>query len=851
MKLNLLVFASLFSVILLNSCGRSRTELHVDYTDPSNFPIVGSTVTPIIIDNTDAKVVEISANALSADINAITGKAPLVLSELNDKKNIILAGTIGQSKYIDQLIYEGKLDVSKIKDQWEAHQLLVLENPFPNVEKALVIAGADRRGTSYGIFELSKILGVSPWIYWANVHPEKHEQIFIAGQKTVIESPSVQYRGIFINDEDWGLHPWAAANIDTDIEDIGPKTYALVFELMLRLKINFMWPAMHPCTKAFYYYPENPKVANDYAIVIGSSHCEPMNRNNVFEWKQNFEAEYDQNPGDWRYDTNKEQIYKYWDDRIKVSNNYENFYTVGMRGIHDSGMPGPRDINSKINLLEEVIDDQRRIFDTYYDQNTSVPQLFCPYKEVLTLYQRGLDLPEDVTIVWADDNHGYIRQLSSPEEQKRSGGSGVYYHISYWGKPHDYLWISSISPALISYELTKAYQFNARKIWVLNVGDIKPAEMEIEFFADLAWNVEKWVPQNAEKYYYKWAAETFGKDYADDIAAIKKEYFRLAQNAKPEHLGMLSFTEEMQNERLNDYAKLLKAVETLEDKLPSRLEDAYFQLIKYPVEGAALMNQKAFYADKSMKLIQENDEEALVYSEKSIEAYQKIQEITRQYNEDISNGKWNKIMSASPRNLPIFDAPHVAKEAWLSNPKLIEAVDVGRNKYLDNLPASSSNAEYFKTNNLVAIPATDYLKIDDFSDDQIIEIPGLGLGGTSISRFPFTGDSYSKDDFEKVPSLSYGIQLVPGEYTIAVKCVPTQRICDGRRVAYAISVNDGEPMVVDVDVSKSQRAWGKSVLQGFSEGVTKHQLGQKDIIRIYLLDTNIAVSRIEFKKKPF
>lgn len=847
-RFNRLFLIPTLIVILFVSCNRTGNELAIDYKNKNNFPIVGSSVTPVLIDTLDAKVVEISATAFSRDVNAITGKTPSVITELNTQKNLIIVGTIGKSKYIDQLIAQGKLDVSSIKNNWEAHQLEIIENPFPNVAKALVIAGADRRGTAYGIFELSKIIGVSPWIYWADVHPQKHNQLFISGEKKIISSPSVQYRGIFINDEDWGMQPWAATNIDTDIKDIGPKTYALVFELMLRLKTNFLWPAMHPCTKAFYYYPENPKVANDYAIVVGASHCEPMNRNNVFEWKQNFKSEYNKTPGDWRYDTNKEQIYKYWDDRIKVSNDYENFYTVGMRGIHDSGMPGPKDTKSKISLLENVINDQRKIFDTYYDGNTIVPQLFCPYKEVLTLYKRGLDLPDDVTIVWADDNHGYIRQLSNSEEQKRSGGSGVYYHISYWGKPHDYLWLSSTSPALISYELTKAYQFNAQKLWVLNVGDIKPAEMEIEFFADLAWDVDQWLPQNAEKYYRKWALETFGNDFADDIAAIKKEYYRLAQNGKPEHLRMLSFDGEVQNERLHDYAKLLETVEALERKMPDHLQDAFFQLIKYPVEGAALMNEKVFYAERSMKLLQEKSDEAITYSQKSIEAYEKIHQLTKQYNEEIANGKWNKMMSASPRNLPVFGKPHVAKEEWVLNPELTETVDVTKNKYLDNVPASSSNPEYFRTGNFVSIPSVDYLKIDDFSDDKIVEIPGLGLGGTSVSRFPFNGKSYTLKESDQAPSLTYGIQVVSAEYAISVKCVPTQGISDGRKVSYAISVNNSDPVIVDVDVSRDRGAWGKSVLRGFSEGVTNHHLGKKNIIRIYLLDTNIAVSRIELRK---
>ena len=290
------------------------------------------------------------------------------------------------------------------------------------------------QGAAFGVFELSKRIGVSPWYWWADVQPEKRDNLFVRGGTIIDGPPSVKYRGIFLNDEDWGLKPWAAANMDTDIKDIGPKTYAKIFELLLRLKANFIWPAMHPCTKAFYYYKDNPKVADQYAIVVGSSHCEPMLRNNVDEWTDNFQTEYGKKPGPWRYDTNEKEIHRYWDDRAVESAKYESVYTIGMRGIHDGSMPGPKDEGEKIKLLDKVIADQRRILAARLKKPVEeIPQIFCPYKEVLRLYQKGLDLPDDVTNVWADDNHGYIRQLSTPGEQHRSGKSGVYYHLSYWG----------------------------------------------------------------------------------------------------------------------------------------------------------------------------------------------------------------------------------------------------------------------------------------------------------------------------------------------------------------------------------------------------------------------------------
>ena len=460
---------------------QKRSLAVAEINSPQAFPLADAgKAASIYIDKKDAEVVAIAAEAFKEDINLLTGLSPEVLKNNQALSNYpIIMGTLGQSAYIDQLTKMGKINASVLRGKWETFSISVIENPLKGVKRALVVAGSDRRGTAFGVFELSRRLGVSPLCWWADVKPATKKNLYVQAGQSIVQSPSVKYRGIFINDEDWGIQPWAAKMMDTDVKDIGPKTYTKIFELLLRLKANYIWPGMHPSTKAFYYYANNPVMADKYAIVLGSSHCEPMLRNNVFEWAENFEHEYGKKPGEWRYDLNKNEIEKYWIDRVVQAKNYESVYTVGMRGIHDGSMPGPKDKNEKVKLLGEVIADQRAILSKNTTQPvSSIPQIFCPYKEVLSLYQAGLKLPDDVTIVWADDNHGYIRQLSNPEEQKRSGGSGVYYHISYWGAPQDYLWLSSISPSLISYELTKAYQYKADRLWVVNVGDIKPAEME-------------------------------------------------------------------------------------------------------------------------------------------------------------------------------------------------------------------------------------------------------------------------------------------------------------------------------------------------------------------------------------
>lgn len=793
---------------------------------PLSFPIVkDGKSAAIYIDQKDAEVVGLAAEAFKGDIKLLTHVTPVVI---NDNRTLsaypIIVGTMGQSFYIDQLVKEDKISKATLLGKWETFSISVIQNPLKGVKRALVIAGSDRRGTAFGIFELSRMLGVSPLYWWADVKPAIKKGLFIKEGQCLIGPPSVKYRGIFINDEDWGIQPWAAKKMDTDIKDLGPKTYEKVFELLLRLKANYIWPAMHPSTKAFYYYANNPIIANKYGIVVGASHCEPMLRNNVFEWAENFEHEYGKKPGEWRYDLNKNEIATYWTDRVKQAKNYESVYTVGMRGIHDGSMPGPKDKNEKVKLLGQIINDQRAILSANLPQQIdAVPQIFCPYKEVLSLYQAGLVLPNDVTIVWADDNHGYIRQLSTAEEQKRAGGSGVYYHISYWGAPHDYLWLSSISPSLISYELTKAYQHKADRLWVINVGDIKPAEMETQFAMDLAWDVTRWSPEKANTYAESWAAETFGASFAKPIAAIKETYYRLAQAAKPEHMSAVTFTAAEADARLADYAAIYKSAIALNEKIPARLKDAYFELILYPVEGAYLMNQKILYAQKSLANV---GQKALNDAQKSKEAFEQIKKITLKYNKEIAGGKWDGMMDYRPRKLPVFDMPKVAtstSEQVLTPTKLVDKQIIGATAFVDK-----------------SSPVGGTLKIFN----------GLGLGGKGISVYPLNLPPIRENELEKAAFVRYAVQFKTiGEHQIEVKCLPTQGVNAGSKVRYAIQVNNDKPQVINVSPASENSTWKQNVLQGFASGITKHQVTNTGMatIKIYLLDPGTVINQLEIQ----
>ncbi len=819
-------------LITTNVYGQSITVQSTQAKDL--FPLVSQNKAAVIyIDTNEEPVIVTAAKALQKDIQMVASIQPKLKETTIDKGVFpVIIGTVANNKIIQQLIRLKKIDVAEIVNTWERFQIAVVEKPFVGVEKALVIVGSDARGTAFGVFELSQKIGVSPWYWWADVTPKKQTHLFIGG-KQISKSPSVKYRGIFLNDEDWGLQPWAAKKIDTLIKDIGPKTYAHIFELLLRLKANYIWPAMHPCTKAFYYYPENAVVANQYAIVVGSSHCEPMLRNNVFEWSENFKHEYGIEPKEWRYDLNKTQIATYWEDRIKKVTPYESVITVGMRGIHDGSMPGPKDVNQKVKLLENVITDQRSILTKNYQRSIEkIPQIFCPYKEVLQLYRKGLNLPDDVTIVWADDNFGYITQLSDAREQQRSGGSGVYYHLSYWGAPHDYLWLSTISPTLIGYEMQKAYEFGANRLWVFNVGDIKPAEMEMNFSLDMAYDITKWNAFTATAYVKHWATENFGNTFAAEIAAIKSEYYKLAQTAKPEHMLLVSFTEEAVDQRLIDYVQLEQKTKQLYQQIPTHLKDAFYQTILYPVEAASLMNQKILYAKKSKLLAAKAQQQALLFSNKATKAFENIIQITKHYNQVISNGKWNGIMSYQPRDLAVFKMPAVASKTEIDS-----AANSLINKAVTDIKISKKQV----------IAAADFVDKVENKTSKINTLHQLGLGGKSIALTPFTAAAIDSANYKKATAVLYNFIAENSSYEIVVKCLPTHAMNKDYALKLAISIDNGSPSILKFAAEANSKQWSKNVVNGFAAASIKtpQLTAGKHQITLYLLEPGVVINQIE------
>lgn len=620
----------------------------------TTFRLQSEKVITIAFEGSEESIVHTALELLSRDFANVFSASPQIDRQNGD----IIVGTLGKS----DLVEKAGVDVSALQGKKQAFLLAV------SPKGKLIVAGSDAHGTAYGILEISRLIGVSPWEWWADATPNKKQSFELPANYRTMQAPTVEYRGIFINDEDWGLMPWSNQNYEpSDIKGhIGPRTNERIFELLLRLRANAYWPAMHECSLPFFLTEGNRQVAKKYGIFIGSSHCEPMACNAAGEWKRRGEGEYD-------YVNNSRSVYRFWEGRIKEIAKQNNLYTLGMRGVHDGKMQGASTIEEQKAVLERVIEDQRELLKQYVDPDiTRIPQVFIPYKEVLDIYRAGLQVPDEVTLMWCDDNYGYITHFPTTQEKARKGGNGVYYHASYWGRPHDYLWLSSTSPALVYQQMNQAYDKGIQKMWILNVGDIKPGEYLIELFMDMAWDLEGVKKHGVAVHQRRFLEREFGKEAGEKLVPVLSEYYRLAYICKPEYLGNtrveekapiyqvvkdLDWSESYIRERLDNYKKIADEAETIARQIPVNRQDTYFQLVKYPIQAAAQMNVKLLKAQLARHGKADWSESEL--------AFDSITALTRLYNTE----KWNRIMDFQPRKLPVFQR---VKHEMLSAPMVVD-----------------------------------------------------------------------------------------------------------------------------------------------------------------------------------
>lgn len=619
----------------------------------------------IYTDEQDAWLVQKAASLLQQDVQAVTGKTLNVVHRLPAAgKQVVIIGSMGQSPLLQQLAAAGKVQADGLRNQWEAYQLQVVEHPLPGIDRALVIAGSDKRGAAYGVFELSKQIGVSPWYWWADVPVKKKAALYIKSGRYFYPSPAVKYRGIFINDEAPAFSGWTREKFG----GVNHHVYEKIFELLLRLKGNYLWPAMWG--NAFNDDDTlNPQLADAYGIVMGTSHHEPMLRAQQ-EWKR-------YGSGQWNYETNKATLQQFWEKGIQNMGTHESIVTIGMRG--DGDMPMTE--GSNIRLLETIVADQRKIIEKVTGKPASqTPQLWALYKEVQAYYDKGMRVPDDVTLLLCDDNWGNIRKLPKLGEPTRAGGYGVYYHFDYVGDPRNYKWLNTNVIARVWEQMHLAYERGVNRIWIVNVGDLKPMEFPISFFLDYAWNPRQWPAGKLPGYVKSWAVQQFGEQHADAIARILTAYTQYNNRRKPELLSPDTYSLLHYREAENvaaDYNRLLAEAEKISNDLPAAYKDAYYQLVLHPVQACANLNNLYVTVAKNRLYAKQGRAATNDLADSASALYVKDSLISKYYNTVLSGGKWNHMMDQTHIGYTYWQQPPVNRMPAVQRINLPGAAEMG------------------------------------------------------------------------------------------------------------------------------------------------------------------------------
>lgn len=748
----------------------------------------------VSVSKDEAAVVHTALDIFGRDYHAVFGGN--LSKGMNSR---IFAGTLGNTTVAEKEIDQKSL--AELKSHPEGYLILVKNNK-------IYVIGSDKRGTAYGILELSRRIGVSPWEWWADSSIAKQNSISLNNGFRLFEYPSVAHRGIFINDEDWGLTPWSYKTHEpSKIKgQIGPKTHARIFELLLRLRANAFWPAMHDVSVAFFQTPGNKEMADKYGIIVGASHCEPMMRSANTEWKIDGKGNYD-------YVHNRENVLNFWESRVKELKNSDNIYTLGIRGVHDGKMQGANTLQEQFDAITSLFKDQRELISKNLNADvTKVPQVFIPYKEVLEVYDMGLKVPEDVTLMWTDDNYGYIRHFPTEAERNRKGGNGIYYHISYWGRPHDYLWLSTNHPAQIYTQMKLAYDKGAKDMWILNVGDIKPGEYLTELFLDMAWNINAIEDNKAglDQHLQTWLAREFGAQKSAALTAIMNEYYRLAYIRKPEFMGNsrteekdpkfkevsdLPWSEQEIKKRIAEYDNIAEKVIQLSKSIPVEKQNAWFELIEYPIRGAAEMNKKILYGQLARHgLAKWSDSDA---------AFNIIEKLTAKYNA-LANGKWKNMMDNKPRNLAVFGKVPQVKSVT----PLIQF----------QASFATINGNQFTT----------------FEGDKPVA-HGLGYEGAAVS-------------IKKGNVANYQFKTTNTDSVYVQAALAPNHPVEGKLIRYEITIDDEKPEIVDFHTYDRNEEWKVNVLTNQAVRISKAKLKKgngEHKISIKAIDEGVVLDQIK------
>lgn len=784
----------------------------------------------ICVDPDDFPLVQQAAVLLQQDIEMVTGIKPAIQATVS-KKPAIIIGSLERSTLIRSAGKTKQINTAALKNKWEAYLL-------QSSASSLIIAGSDRRGTAYGVFELSKQMGVSPWYWWADVPVKKKENIFIKKNISAGDAPRVKYRGIFINDEAPALSGWSKEKFG----GFNHRFYEKVFELILRLKGNYIWPAMWG--NAFYDDDSlNIKIADQYGIVIGTSHHEPLMRAHD-EWRR-------YGSGKWNYDSNEVKLKEFWRGGMQRAAN-EKIVTVGMRGDGDE----PMSRETATALLEKIVADQRRIIaDVTGKPAGETPQLWALYKEVQDYYDKGMRVPDDVTLLLCDDNWGNIRKLPKLDEKPRKGGYGIYYHFDYVGGPRNYKWLNTNPLPRIWEQMHLAWEYNARQIWIVNVGDIKPMEFPISFFLDYAWNPEKIGAGDLQAYTEKWAAAQFGQQYAKAIAEIITGYAKYNGRRKPELLDANTYslnTGEWQNV-VEDYNNLLKKAKEIGNTLPAAYKDAYFQLVLHPVKACANLNELYYNVALNKNAYTNKWIEANGYVDKVKQLYANDSLITLEYHQ-LNNGKWNQMMSQTHIGYTYWQQPirqkmpevkYVAADSAIQK-KVAGTKDLRK---ADIPPGGKGNIFYQEEKKGISIAADHYTRAVNTSTIKWQVLPDHGRTGSAITAFPVTAATQKPGG--SAPHLEYEVYTYSdGELSIHAYHSPTLNFHSTEHgLQYAVSIDDEAPQIISInkeDKNSISGIWNKWVAENIIIKSSKHKIAKpgKHIVKYWMVSPGVVLQKL-------
>ncbi len=805
-KLKLHIILFLLSVAAMLSAQNAPT--FISYSgDTGNWELTDtSKPISILMDENEYSGVQNAILHLQNDIEMVTGKKSVVLNSGNQTIKIIV-GTYNKNKLINKLV--GKVD---LEGKVEKFIVQLIDNPLEGVDKALVIAGSDMRGTIYGIYELSRQMGVSPWYYWADVPVRKSEKIFIKPGKFTAGEPAVKYRGIFLNDEAPALSGWSNATFG----GFNHLFYEKVFELILRLKGNFIWPAMWG-SAFFDDDKENGPLADKMGIVIGTSHHEPMGRAHD-EWRR-------YGTGKWDYSKNQKVLADFWKTGFERMKDYETIVTLGMRGDGDE----PMSEESNIKLLEKIVKDQRNTIQKVSKKKiTETPQVWALYKEVQDYYDKGMRVPDDVTLLYCDDNWGNVRKLPDLTVKPHKGGYGMYYHFDYVGGPRNYKWINVSQIQRIWEQMNLTYSHGVDRIWIVNVGDLKPMEYPISFFLDMAWNPAQFNSQNLLSHTEKWCAAQFGEKYSKEAARLIDTYTKYSRRITPELLNDTIYSLKNYNEFetvMNDFRALALDAFRLYQQIPAESRDAFDQLVLFPINAFSNLYEMYFAVAKNKELAKQNNPKANFWADKVKVCFDRDSLLTVHYNTVISGGKWAHMM----------DQVRIGYTYWQQPERSVMPAVVR--------VEPTNKGIFTEKDGYISMEAANFSRKNESANVRWEIIPNLGKTLSGITTFP---QNYYPNSNENI-YLEYDFQLESeGELPVYILVSPTLNFNENKGLRYAVSVDGQQEQIVNIndkyDVRKMERWQAKSI----NQTITKHNFNKKGkhTLRFRVLEPGIVLQKI-------